>query len=119
MPRMEEMVWDPHNLIKGEKLAKGHIEKRLAERRARQRADGPRNMVLKLPDDVARPVSLKDAQDQFRFNGKPFVEHMKVRHTVMLLTVSCAGTLLSGSDSTTTPVCFVPVPSLEHRQLFL
>lgn len=78
---MDDMVWDPHNLIKGGKVGRGHIEKRLAERRARQQADGPRNMVLKLPEDVKTPVSIKDAQEQFSFNGKSFTEHMKVRYT--------------------------------------
>lgn len=77
-PKMEDMVWDPQNLIKGGKVGKGHIEKRLAERRARQKAAGPRNMVLKLPDELEGPISIKDAQEQFRFNGKPFLAHMKV-----------------------------------------
>ena len=77
---MEDMEWDPHNLMKGgSKLGKGHIEKRLAERRARQQADGPRNMILKLPEDTTGPVFIKDAQEQFSFNGKSFLEHMKVR----------------------------------------
>ena len=79
-PKMEDMEWDPHNLMKGgSKLGKGHIEKRLAERRARQQADGPRNMVLKLPEGTTGPVTIKDAQEQFSFNGKPFLDHMKVR----------------------------------------
>lgn len=76
----EDVVWDPKNLLKGERLSKGHIEKRLAERRAKMNPKGPRNMIISTAgeDNGVNGVTFSEIQNTV--NGRAYSDHVDVHY---------------------------------------
>lgn len=75
-----DVAWDPGNLLKGSKLSKGHIEKRLAERKAKMNQQGPRNMVITLAGEDAGPDGIKFSAIQNTVNDRSYAEHVDVHY---------------------------------------
>eukprot|EP00892_Ulva_mutabilis_P004664 jgi/Ulvmu1/256/UM001_0260.1 len=75
-----DVAWDPANLLKADRLSKGHIEKRLAERKAKMIKDGPRNMIITLAGEEAGPDGIKFSDIQNTVNGRPYADHVDVHY---------------------------------------
>lgn len=76
----DNVVWDPSNLLKGERLSKGHIEKRLAERKAKMGYQGPRNMIISAAAENAGPDGILFSQIENTINERKYADHVDVHY---------------------------------------